>query len=310
MDGHDLNKPYAASSEAYSVPPPFRRDAAPALPAGRPPPATGQLEMGLGGNRGRGWPSLHVLCGGLAVLWGAAIIVTKLLTIGGWSFHHGGSPAYRFGLNFAVLFGAALLVAGTFHLRRGIRRYRDLPVAPVTGRNRLVNLGLTVALFGLVLLAAPFVPDPDGRFDALDSPYSYRYPGDWAQDDARQVARAYPFYFLGYITLVARPDDDAGVLVGTLPSGKSVAYQDHFEALVRTQGGRVTEVRTVTLAGRPAVLLAYDMPVGRHDGAMTLAHRPEQDLVVWCQWESDPASAGVACDKVRETLQVKAPRAG
>ena len=305
MEGHDLNRPHTSSSEAASVPPPFRRDSAPVGPPAAPPP--GQTEMGLGGNRGRGWPSLHVLGGALAALWGAAILISKLLTVGGWSIHQGGNSAYRFGMNFAVLISAALLVAGVFHLRRGIRRYRDLPVARVTARNRIVNLGLSVAIFALVLLAAPFVPDPDGRFDAADSPYAYRYPGEWAQDDARPLAKTYPYYFLGYITSIGRPDDDAGVTVGTLPSGRSPAYQDSFRDLVRTQGGTAMEQRTVTIAGQPAVSRDYDMPAGRHDGTMTIAHRNQLDLVVWCQWENDPESAREGCDMVRDTLQVKAP---
>ena len=63
-----------------------------------------------------------MLGGALAALWGAAILASKLTTVGGWSIHHGGNAAYRFGMNFAVLIGAALLVAGVFHLKRGIRR--------------------------------------------------------------------------------------------------------------------------------------------------------------------------------------------
>src|SRR5688572_33173544 len=114
MDVPDLNKPHTASSEAYSVPPPFQREAVPAAPS------AGQLEMGLGGNRGRGWPSLHVLCGALAALWGAGIILAKLFSVGGWSIHHGDNEAYSVGMDFGVLVGVALLVAGAFHLRRGI----------------------------------------------------------------------------------------------------------------------------------------------------------------------------------------------
>jgi hypothetical protein len=297
MEAPDLNKPHTASAEAHSIPPPFQRG--PSLP----PASPSQLEMGLGGNRGRGWPSLHVLCGAIAALWGAAIILAKLVTVGGWSIHDQGNEAYRFGMNFAVLIGAALLVAGVFHLRRGVRRYRDLPVASVTTRNRLVNLGLTIALFVLTLLAAPFVPDPDGRFENPQAPYSYRYPGTWAEDDPGGPARAY--YWLANLSIVGRPDNDAGVIVATYPGRQTVSLRAGFERMIEEQGGRVTELRSTTMTGQPADFFAYDMPAGRHDGSMTIAHRSDADYVIWCQWENDPPSAREGCDKVRETLQVE-----
>ena len=297
MEVPDLNKPHTASSEAYSVPPPFQRGAS--LPA----PARGQLEMGLGGNRGRGWPSLHVLCGGLATLWGAGIILAKLFSVGGWSIHHGDNEAYSVGMDFGVMVGAALLVAGAFHLKRGIRRYRDLPVSGVTARNRLTNLSLTVALFATIMLAAPLVPDPDGRFENPDAPYSYRYPGAWGEADPHGLANAY--YWFTDVSMVARPDDDAGVSVATYRDPEGEPLEDWLTRSVQEQGGQVQEARTVTMAGQPAVSFSYDMPAGRHDGSMTIAQRPEADFVVWCQWENDPPSAREGCDKVRETLKIK-----
>jgi hypothetical protein len=214
-----------------------------------------------------------------------------------------GNAAFEFGKDVGVLGGAALIVAGVFHVHRGARRYKGVEVPDVTRHDRVRNIGISIVIGLITLAVAPAVPDPDGRFDDPRAPYSYDFPGSWTQNDAEEIRATYRW--MSELSGVARSDHNAGVTVSTALPGDADAWVNYFTAQVSQQGGQTVERRAVTIAGLPGTTAAYDMPEGRHDGSWTVLRGANRRFLIWCQWESNPAAAQEGCDMVRNTLRVK-----
>jgi hypothetical protein len=244
---------------------------------------------------------VHVFCGAAAVAWGAFIIASKLFDIGAQDVN--GNAAYEFGKNVGSFAGPALVVVGLFHVYRGIQRSRGVALAPVNARQRIRNLLVAVVLFIVVLLLAPAVPDADNRFEDRRAPYSYKYPGDWELGDAQAILNTFPW--MSEVSQIGRSDHNAGVSVSTAAAGSVDAGVDGFAEMIAGQGGSVVERGNLTAAGLTGVKISYDMPAARHDGSVTILSGEQRRFLIWCQWESDPASAQEGCAKVLDTLRIK-----
>jgi hypothetical protein len=60
----------------------------------------------------------RVVVGAAVAIWGAAVLVTKVLHVGAFSTYHGGY--YGVGQLFGLFVASLMVVVGAYHLRKGL----------------------------------------------------------------------------------------------------------------------------------------------------------------------------------------------
>ena len=235
---------------------------------------------------------IGVLCGGVFVLCAA--------------FGLGGPVSSGTGLqrDVALVLGGAIAVLAGFSFVRGLVAHEELRRGADAFSIVLVTL-VTVPLTALGLGGYAHTHPPDKQLRAAELPYTFEYPGAWERDPQPDTGGFAGDYEFVDATAVGRRGLPTVLVMAYVPPSRSAL--EEWVRLAGT-GTRTVNERTVQMAGRPAIMVDYEIEAqpGKPFQAQAAVMRGRVAYVVTCVLDFEPDEAREGCQQVIDTFRFTA----
>lgn len=222
---------------------------------------------------------IGLLCGGVFVLCAA--------------YGLGGPVASDAGLqrNVALVLGGAIALLAGISFVRGLVTREELRRGADAVSIVLVTL-VTVPLAALGLGGYRHTHPPDKQLRSAELPYTFDYPGTWERDPQPDTGGFGGIYEFVDATAVGRRALPTVLVMAYVPASRSA-----LEDWVRLAGAgvRTANERTVQMAGRPAIMVDYEIQPGKPIQSQAAVIRDGVAYVVTCVLEFEPDEAREGC---------------
>ena len=235
-----------------------------------------------------------MVIGGIGVLCGGVFVFCAAYGLGGPV--SSGTGLQR---DVALVLGGAIAVLAGFSFVRGLVAHEELRRGADAVSIVLVTL-VTVPLTALGLGGYAHTHPPDKQLHSAELPYTFEYPGTWERDPQPDTGGFAGVDEFVYATAVGRRALPTVLVMAFVPASRSA-----LEDWVRLSGAgvRTANERRVQMAGRPAIMVDYEIQPGKPFQSQAAVMRGGVAYVVTCTLDFEPDEAREGCQKAIDTFR-------